>query len=87
LLGPEGLTGSCSPAMLAELRQLERSADAQAATRQLQAIHRLAAAELPVIPLWQLVEHGAVRNSLSGVGKPPASLYENVAQWQIGEGK
>jgi len=86
ILGPEGLVGGTSPAMLAELRQLERAADAKAAAAQLQSIQRLAAAELPVIPLWQLVEHAAVHSSLSGVGQRPASLYENVAAWQVGGG-
>ena len=80
LLGPDGLAGACSPALLAELRQLE-GADKPAAAGHLQAIHRLAASELPLIPLWQLVEHAAVRSTLAGVGQRPASLYENVGQW------
>ena len=82
LLGPHGVAASCSPAMLAELRQLEK-ADPEAAGGQLQSIHRLAAAELPLIPLWQLVEHYAVHSSLAGVGQRPAALYDNVSQWQV----
>lgn len=85
LLGPDGLTGACSPALLAELRLLE-GADTKAAAARLQSIHRLAAAELPVIPLWQLVNHGAMRTSLTGVGQRPASLYENVAGWELAGG-
>ncbi len=82
LLGPGGAAGSCSPAMLAELRLLEKS-DPQAAAGQLQSIHRLAAAELPLIPLWQLAEHYAVHSSLAGVGQRSASLYENVSRWHV----
>jgi hypothetical protein len=82
LLGPGGVAGGCSPAMLAELRRLEKT-EPDATGAQLQSIHRLAAAELPLIPLWQLTEHFAVHTSLAGVGQRPAALYENINQWQV----
>jgi peptide/nickel transport system substrate-binding protein len=82
LLGPGGVAGSCSPAMLLALRGVDSAADKQDAAAKLQAVHRLAAAELPVIPLWQLAEHFAVHESVKGVAERPGSLYEGVEQWQ-----
>jgi ABC-type transport system substrate-binding protein len=82
LLGPAGMAGSCSPAMLLALRQVEAAVSKQEAAAKLQAVHRLAAAELPVIPLWQLAEHFAVHTSVQGVAERPGSLYEGVEKWQ-----
>ena len=45
-------------------------------------IHWLAHGELPVIPLWQLIDHLAYSRSLKGVGSRPVSLYQSVEQWQ-----
>ena len=82
VLGPVGLAGSCSPAMLHALRQVEAAPSRQEAAEPLQAVHRLAAIELPVIPLWQLTEHFAVHASVQGVAERPDSLYEGVENWQ-----
>jgi hypothetical protein len=82
VLGPQGLTGSCSPAMLHELRQVEAASSRKEAAERLKAVHRLAAVELPVIPLWQLAEHLAVHASVQGVAERPTSLYEGVENWQ-----
>ena len=82
VLGPHGAAGTCSPAMLAELRSLEASASRSEAAANLHAIHRLAAAELPVIPLWQIAEHYAHDQSVQGLDERPATLYQSVEQWQ-----
>jgi hypothetical protein len=82
LLGPGGTTGDCTPTMLATLRLLQRAADDQQAGAQLHEIHRLAAAELPVLPLWQLVDHLAWHTSVKGIGSQPVTLYDDVEQWQ-----
>ena len=82
LLGPQSASGT-SPAMLAALRELEQAADLLAASRKLKEIHALAAAELPVIPLWQLVDHFAYHTSVKGIGSRPVRLYENIDQWQV----
>jgi hypothetical protein len=54
-----------------------------AVSAKLQAMHRLAAAELPVIPLWQTTNFAAVHSSLQGIAEKPVSLYEDVLSWQI----
>ncbi len=83
LLGPAGIAGPCNPLMLEHFRGLERAKDLAAAAAQLQAMHRLTAAELPVIPLWQTTNYLACHTSLQGLVDQPVSLYEDVLNWQI----
>jgi ABC-type transport system substrate-binding protein len=83
LLGPGGMAGPCSPLMVEHFRGLETATDLATATKKLQAIHRLTAAELPVIPLWQTTNFAAVHSSLQGIAEKPVSLYEDVLNWQI----
>jgi len=82
LLDEDGITGASSIYMSQALRQLDQATDwAQVADR-LRYIHWLAHRELPVIPLWQLIDHFAYRRSLTGVGSLPVSLYQNVDEWE-----
>ena len=83
LLGPGGITGQCSAAMLLALRSLEGAKDVKQATLRLEEVHRVAAAELPVIPLWQLVNHFAYHKSVKGVPQRPNYLYQGIQQWQV----
>ena len=83
VLGPHGAAGTCSPQMLAALRAVDAAPTTAEAAVRLQAVHRLAAAELPVIPLWQMTDHFAYHNSLQGVGESISTLYQNVEQWQV----
>jgi hypothetical protein len=83
LLGPAGIAGPCSPLLLEYFRGLEQASDLAAASLRLQAIHRLCATELPVIPLWQTTNYLACHASLQGLADQPVSLYEDVLQWQI----
>ena len=83
LLGPGGMTGDCSSAMLQALRSLEGAKDDKQAALRLQEVHRVAAAELPVIPLWQLVNHFAYHKSVKGVPPRPFHLYQDIENWQV----
>ncbi|WP_254513707.1 ABC transporter substrate-binding protein [Anatilimnocola floriformis] len=83
LLGPAGIAAPCSPLMQEHFRGLETAADLAVATSRLQAMHRLVAAELPVIPLWQTTNYLAVHTSLQGLAERPVSLYEDVLNWQV----
>jgi hypothetical protein len=83
LFGPAGLAGQCSAALRSALREVLAAGDWPQATARLQQVHRLAAAELPVLPLWQTVDHFACHASVRGVGPRPISLYQNVEQWQV----
>ena len=83
LLGPHGIAGPPSPAMLLALRNLQEAGDLATAEARLKQIHVLAAAELPVIPLWQLVDHFAHHTSVKGIGQRPVCLYQDVDRWQV----
>ena len=83
LLGPGGMTGDCSSAMLLALRSLEAAKDDKQAALRLQEVHRVAAAELPVIPLWQIVNHFAYHKSVKGVPQRPFHLYQDIENWQV----
>ncbi len=83
LLGPGGTTGQCSAAMLLALRSLEEAKDIKQAELRLEQVHRVAAAELPVLPLWQIVSHFAYHKSVKGVPQRPYHLYQGIEQWQV----
>ncbi|MFN0018053.1 MAG: ABC transporter substrate-binding protein [Pirellulaceae bacterium] len=83
LLGPGGTAGECTSAMLLALRSLEAAKDAKQAELRLEEVHRVAAAELPVIPLWQFVNHFAYHKSVKGVPQRPRHLYQDIEHWQV----
>lgn len=95
LLGPDGMSGGCSPYMNLALRRLAqadrwteiREASGQVLHRgvrsELRKIHRIAHDDVAVVPLWQLTDCLACRKSLSGPGARPVTLYENVEQWRL----
>ena len=82
LLGSDGALGSSNAYIdLALLRLLE--ADNSVAVRdRLRELHRLAAEDATLVPLWQLVDQFAYHKSLSGVGSQPINLYQHVKDWR-----
>ncbi|MBI1900500.1 MAG: hypothetical protein HYS13_05225 [Planctomycetia bacterium] len=84
LLGHEGIAWTESPALVDALARLARAPDWAKAQEIVGQIDRLAAEELPVLPLWQLTEFFAHDKRLAGVGAAPLVLYQNVEQWRLG---
>ena len=82
LLGSTGVAGRASALMAAALDQLDRAENWNQARDQLREIHRIAHYDLPLIPLWQTVNHFAHRKSLIGVEANPVTLYQNLPQWR-----
>jgi ABC-type transport system substrate-binding protein len=82
LLSSTGVAGRASAMMTAALDQLDRAENWNQARDQLREIHRIAHYDLPLIPLWQTVNHFAHRQSLSGVEANPVTLYQNLPQWR-----
>jgi tetratricopeptide (TPR) repeat protein len=82
LLGRNGLTGRASALMSSALDELDASQNWNEARTRLKAIHRIAYYDLPVIPLWQTVNHYAHRTWLAGVGEKPVTLYQNLDDWR-----
>jgi len=82
LIGRRGIGGDAGPlverllndALIAEPNQL-----AKRENRLAQAIRD----EMLVIPLWRLANFVVYDRALSGVGKQPVTLYQNVEHWQL----
>jgi len=82
LLGSTGVAGRASAMMAAALDQLDRAENWNQARDQLREIHRIAHYDLPLIPLWQTVNHFAHRKSLGGVEANPVTLYQDLPKWR-----
>jgi tetratricopeptide (TPR) repeat protein len=82
LLGEGGLAPRTTALMTAALDELARSENWNDARRRLRDIHRMAHFDLPLIPLWQTVNHLARRSWLKGVGDQPLTLYQNLDDWR-----
>lgn len=82
LLGEQGLTGNCNAYMSLALAKLDRADTWKEIRARLKEIHRIAADELVVLPLYQTVNHYAYRRGAVELGKSVVSLYENVEGWK-----
>lgn len=82
LFGPGGLAGNSSAYMRLALRDLDEAADWRTARAQLLEINRLAAQDLPLLPLWQITDHYAYNKALAGLSDGPLTLYQNVETWE-----
>ncbi|MFK8115398.1 MAG: ABC transporter substrate-binding protein [Rubripirellula sp.] len=85
LLGPEGLAGSTDQLVGLGLRRLEEAKNWREVRDRLLDLHATAHHELPVLPLWQMVDSYAYRRSLLGVGSEIVSLYQNAGKWRLGQ--
>ncbi len=83
LLGPEGLARSESQMVGLGLRRLEEAKNWKEVRDRLLDLHSIVHHELPIIPLWQLVDSYAYRRQLVGVGSDIVSLYQNAENWRL----
>ncbi|MEM9645943.1 MAG: ABC transporter substrate-binding protein, partial [Planctomycetota bacterium] len=81
LLGPEGLAKSSDQLVGLGLRRLEEARDWKSVADALKELHSTTHHELPIIPLWQMVDFYAYRNNVIGVGSDIVSLYQNADKW------
>jgi peptide/nickel transport system substrate-binding protein len=77
------LGSAASPRILQLLLQLERAGEWATARGLVLQIDRESRDELPLIPLWQLVDHYAWRDRLTGPKESALDLYEGIATWEI----
>ncbi|OHB66748.1 MAG: hypothetical protein A2V70_09980 [Planctomycetes bacterium RBG_13_63_9] len=82
LLGEDAVAAGCSPYMRLALRKLDQATNWREVSLALRHVHRVAHDDVAVIPLWQLVDYFAYRNSLQGIGTRPVTLYQHVERWQ-----
>lgn len=85
VLGPEGLAGSEDQLVGLGLRRLEEARNWSEVRDSLLDLHAIAHHELPVIPLWQMVDSYAYRKDLIGVGSDIVSLYQNAGKWRLAQ--
>lgn len=83
VLGPEGLAHSHDQLVGLGLRRLESARNWREVRERLFDLHSIVHHELPVIPLWQLVDSYAYRTELAGIGGNVVSLYQNVDRWRL----
>ena len=85
VLGPEGLAGSQDQLVGLGLRQLEHAKNWKEVRDRLLDLHSITHHELPILPLWQMVESYAYRRELVGMGSDIVSLYQNAGNWRLGQ--
>ena len=85
VLGPRGLAGSTDQLVGLGLRLLENSKNWREARDGLLQLHAITNSELPILPLWQIVDSYAYSSSLGGVGSDIVSLYQNAAKWRLSQ--
>jgi peptide/nickel transport system substrate-binding protein len=79
-----GALASCaSPEILQLLLRLERASEWPTARGLAIQIDRESRDELPVIPLWQVVDHYAWRDRLKGPAETAGDLYQVIETWEI----
>ena len=83
LLGPEGLAASNDQMVGLGLRRLEEAKTWGSVAEALKEVHLITNNELPILPLWQMVDFYAHRVDLLGVGTDIVSLYQNAENWRF----
>ncbi len=79
-----GTIGSvASPRILQLLLSLERASEFPSAKGIVLQIDRECRDELPIVPLWQLVDHYAWRTRLKGPAEVAENLYDGIETWEI----
>ena len=85
VLGPEGLAKSSDQLVGLGLRRIEEARNWREVRDGLVGLHFIAHHELPILPLWQMVDSYAYRRELIGVGRDIVSLYQNAEKWRLGQ--
>lgn len=83
LLGPQGIAGSTDQLVGLGLRRIEEARNWSEVRNGLLNLHSIAHHELPVLPLWQMVDSYAYRRELTGIGSDIVSLYQNAKNWRM----
>ncbi len=83
LIGPGGIAGECTESLIVSLNQLNSAISSVTMTDQLRQVHEVAHGELPLVPLWQTVDHYAYRADLDGLPNETVDLYQTVETWKV----
>ena len=83
LIGSRGAAKDVSAPIEQTLRMLDYARSWRSACADLRRLHRQVRVDLSVIPLWQVTEYYAFRNSARNLGRDLIHLYQNVEHWKI----
>ncbi|MEM0925329.1 MAG: ABC transporter substrate-binding protein, partial [Planctomycetota bacterium] len=83
LLGPSGLARCEDQLVGLGLRRLEEARNWRELRERLLTLHSIVHHELPVLPLWQMIDSYAYRDNVIGVGNNIVSLYQNAVNWRL----
>ena len=83
IVGRNGIATDVSAPVEQTMRDISYANSWRSACTLLRRLHRQLSVDLSVIPLWQVKEHFAFRNTVTGVGRELIHLYQNVDRWQI----
>jgi hypothetical protein len=83
VLGPTGLAQSRDQFVGLGLRMVEAANNWRDVRDRLHELHAIVNQELPILPLWQVVDSFAYRRDVTGVGRDIVSLYQNVERWRL----
>jgi tetratricopeptide (TPR) repeat protein len=83
LFGQVGLHPASNPHVRLGVRLVEQATTWNQAGQRLRQLHRILHEDLTVLPLWQTIEHYAVRSNVQGVRPGSVSLYQDVDSWRI----
>lgn len=83
LFGSGGAVGDVGPLVQEKLEQALAESDAAGANSRLRELQALVAQELPILPLWQTVDHFVQHASVTLPAGKPLRLYEQLDQWRL----
>ena len=83
LIGSQGAAKDVSAPIEQTLRLLDYARSWRSACADLRRLHRQVRVDLSVIPLWQVTEYYAFRNTARNLGRDLIHLYQNVDRWKI----
>lgn len=83
LVGRDGLASEVSSVADQTLQQLAFSGSWRLSNNLLRRLHRQLTIDLAIIPLYQVKEHYAYRNTVTGIGRGVVHLYQNAERWKI----
>lgn len=82
-LGEGGPAAVEDPFIVQGLKSLRGARNWREVRARTQELHRLVHYHLPILPLWQITDRFAVRNSIQGVTPRPVTLYQDIQRWRL----
>jgi hypothetical protein len=83
LLGEGGPAAVEDPFIVQGLKSLRAARNWREVRARTQELHRLVHYHLPILPLWQITDRFAVRNTIQGVTPRPVTLYQDIQRWRL----